>query len=436
MNWPFWRFEHAGVPWRRPIAGPASRPGTVGPSQVAQQPGSTGPANVHSCTVGWSRTNRSLFEFLALMCLVGCGPVTPSLDIDGGFPDAQVVVVPPTRVADNGRDEHLFLSIGFTPATDVPGRFDVTAYDPRTGMVQWTQSFDLPFLPETVSRVSNTVDPRDGSLAFSVEGEYGAEWSLSLDVRARTVASVELPWLDDGLTASDVGWLRVHEGPRIHDQILLRADQITRFEYVYQPNLLVDEVIVQPEIPYLSMTRWHRGSARTLVVDGIGFGEPVLQRDGFGDPAFFVFSIEDGTYDVYVLEPETGALVGTGRRVPPPGVAALTNGVRMQLVDRDGRRYYRDGDYVNADPIYRAGMDGTTDEVVLHWGDAGSCLLTRIVAVGPEGHILSRQRPEPGWPMAPDGVICLFGPDGELVLSLPADPQRVWAGFSDPIQWL
>ena len=73
-------------------------------------------------------TLRSI-ALVGFVMAAGCGPVTPSLDIDGGFPDAQVVVVPPTRVADNRRDEHLFLSIGFTPATDVPGRFDVTAYD-------------------------------------------------------------------------------------------------------------------------------------------------------------------------------------------------------------------------------------------------------------------------------------------------------------------
>jgi hypothetical protein len=90
---------------------------------------------------------------------------------------------------------------------------------------------------------------------------------------------------------------------------------------------------------------------------------------------------------------------------------------------------------VTREPIYRAGIDGTVEEITLDWGDTLDCVLTRIVDFGPQGHILARQRPGPALAGPVDGAVCLFGPDGSLVLALPPDPERAWVGFSDPVQW-
>lgn len=55
--------------------------------------------------------------------------------------------------------------------------------------------------------------------------------------------------------------------------------------------------------------------------------------------------------------------------------------------------------------------------------------------VGP-AHILTRQRPARlGGADRSNDAVCVFAPDGSLVLALPPDPERAWVGFSDPVQW-
>lgn len=180
------------------------------------------------------------------------------------------------------------------------------------------------------------------------------------------------------------------------------------------------------------------------MLDVYRYGPPELREAveaWNGAPVEWVEHYVGGVYDVFLVEPETGIVVGTGDGLVPTvptgrlrNLDELTPYPYQSLVDRAGRTYLTVGgdDTVSRQTIYRTGFDGTVEEIVLDWGDATECLLTRIVAVGPEGHLLTRQRPEEPSPVS---IVCLFAPDGSFVLSLPPDPDRRWIGFSDPVQW-
>lgn len=354
--------------------------------------------------------------------------------LDGGFADAPVVAVPPTQVFDETGDLGLVIAVRVVPPPSEGAdlvELELVAYDDTTGEQAWVDRMELAPGLASVEDVGQ-IDPRDGRIEMELTGRRGRT-RLDYDARTQTWAygpDRDLVPLFDEL---DFGAFHVMRQDLTASEEDERRIPPPLFEpFSYTPGFL------RPLIgPRTSVSRLYRGPGSTLMLDALRYGPPeVRERNGMLE--HFERRL-DGVLDVFLVEVATGAVVGVGERRPPAGTTPLYVGPRIQqhrAVDRAGRVYYRDDAQVSADPIQRAGIDGGVDAITLDWGEHAECLDTRIFAVGPEGHLLTRERPDDRFPSGPpDGGVCLFAPDGSLVLSLPADPDRAWIGFSDPIQW-
>jgi hypothetical protein len=385
----------------------------------------------------------------SLLLLAGCvGGAGSDAGTDGGFLDTPVTVVAPTHVVDESGDLGLLLTLRVDPWPTMPAEWvfletlEVTAYDDATGAVAWTDREVFPERQELVWPMGRP-DPRTGVLEIQTEVHRTAGVRLDYDPRSQSwvepmdVGTVTLPY------TLDFGAFEVRRGECGGSGFSTRIYGRDRVEpFCYEPGT------IRPPIgPRTGVAGMNRGPAGTLMLDALRYGPPEqrlrevshVQPDGTLRTESIHEFVEhriDGVRDVFLVEVETGAVVGVGERLLPEGVDPLTLGLLDEgryATDRQGRIHFIRERAVTRAPIFRAAIDGSVDEVTLDWGDATECLLTDLYDVGPQGHILTLQR---AWrDYHPTGIVCLFAPDGSHVLSLPADPQRVWVGFSDPVQW-
>jgi hypothetical protein len=365
----------------------------------------------------------------------------PDAGTDGGFADASVVVVPPTHVVDESRDLGLLFTMRALPNDDpenVQSVIEITAYDTDSGDLAWSdrEEFWGEFLWASSRPDSQTGDVQVLLRAVNSPPDRPTSRSDYDPRRGALVDGVEVE-IDAYQDPLDFGQFIVRSRPQAGswDMRVFGREVVDRYMY---ERYGVDPGRGVPDIgPRTIVWSTRRGPGGTLMLDAARYAAPEAQTfpaDG-GVQTLFVEQRIEGVFDVFLVEPSTANVVGVGERRPPE-VPRLTDGRELaHLVDRRGRVYYRNDDHVTREPLYRAGIDGSVEEITLDWGDALECVLTRIVDVGPEGHVLTRQRPGPGLRGPVDGAVCLFAPDGSLVLTLPPDPERAWVGFSDPVQW-
>jgi hypothetical protein len=387
--------------------------------------------------MGGRRVAGALILAGQFVALNGCGGVSTSLDtgLDGGFPDAPIVPVPPTYLVDESGDLGLLLAVRVAPlpadGVDLE-ELEVSAYDDTTATPAWVDHEPLPPSLRSVVGVGQ-LDPRGGIVELELRHAGGYLVRLDYDPRSEALVRRGDPELTPLFEELDFGAFRVRR-----QDILTRQDD----ERVLHDGA-VEPFYYSPSSGVPMLGRWtivselRHGPGASLMLDALRYGPPDARvRNGVTE--FFQRRVE-GVRDVYLIEVATTAVVGLGERRLPEGVTPLYVGPRIerhQVVDRAGRVYFRSTAEVSDEPIRRAGIHANMDEVTLDWGEHEECLDTRIFAIGPAGHVLTRQRPDDRFPNAdPDGVVCLFAPDGALVLALPAEPGRVWVGFSDPVQW-
>lgn len=356
----------------------------------------------------------------------------PDGGTDGGFRDAALAVVPPTRVVDESRDVGLLLTMRPLP-NDNPRRVqsavDVSAYDVNTGELVWSEREE--FWGEFLW-ASSRPDADSGRVGIQTRIPDGPPMRVDYDPRGRAMVEVSETSASYYPDPLDFGEFIVRPREQVGHAATRVFDRDRVEPFTFDPGPVVADIG-----PRTMVWRYARGPGGTLMLDARRYSPPEAQTfpaDG-GVETLFVEQRIEGVFDVFLVEPSTGNLLGVGER-RPPDVERLTDGrLDANLIDRRGARYYRNDDHVTREPIHRAGIDGTVEELTLDWGDTLDCVLTRIVDVGPEGHILARQRPGPALAGPVDGAVCLFAPDGSLVLALPPDPERAWVGFSDPVQW-
>jgi hypothetical protein len=398
------------------------------------------------------RETRWLSRSMAVLVvpLLGCeGGLDPST-VDGGFPDALVVVVPPTREVDESGDLGLILSVRFVPGErrgdlTLLSQVEFTAYDDETGDITFSQVEGSPDPRALTDGYVGLPDPQSGVLELWFYDPDHSFVRANFDAHVESWVEVEDPSTSTYSSSLDFGAFCVMPCDREDEPLgaletrIYGRTEVWRF--CYQPGSTYP-----PIDPRTSVWGMWRGPRGTLALEASRYTPPELVQNDLGrwDPERggwvsnyvleFVEHRVEGVRDIFLVEPETGDVVGLGeRRLPEAPILFVRDELdRIALSDRLGRVLFRDDAAVSREPIYRAGLDGTIDEVTLDWGDATECLLTSIVEIGPRGHLITQQRPRE---LRPTGVVCVFDPDGSLVLSLPPDPDRAWVGFSDPVQW-
>ncbi|MBX7197296.1 MAG: hypothetical protein K1X94_34920, partial [Sandaracinaceae bacterium] len=260
----------------------------------------------------------------------------PDGGTDGGFGDAALVVEPPTRIVDESRDLGLLLTMRALPNDDpthVPSVIEISAYDTSTGALAWSDREEMraPFV-----FAASRPDPHTGYVGIQRNVEIFVSRPpvrIDYDPRGQVLVDASRTSVDAYPDPLDFGEFIVQPHEQA-GQAAMRVFGRERVEpFTFDPGPVVADIG-----PRTMVWRYTRGPGGTLMLDARRYSAPEAQNfpaDG-GVETLFVEQRIEGVFDVFLVEPSTGNLLGVGER-RPPDVERLTDGrLDANLIDRRG----------------------------------------------------------------------------------------------------